>query len=123
MSKITLKKWKQIGRICGYDGTRTASVWSKDADRLRRACSYGLWRSIGKSAGYNNVSQENPADAEGIIKQVLYQVYYLRTIPLDAMIDNIENPEIKSFLESIKGLNIEQAKGKYQETFGKPLQY
>jgi hypothetical protein len=46
VSRITKKKWKQIGRICGYDGTRTASVWSEDADRLRRACPYELWKKM-----------------------------------------------------------------------------
>lgn len=46
MAKMTLKKWKEIGRICGYDGTRTAATWSKDADRLRKACPYELWKKM-----------------------------------------------------------------------------
>lgn len=49
MAEMTLKKWKQIGSICGYDGTRTASVWSKDADRLRKACPYKLWKKMAQS--------------------------------------------------------------------------
>jgi hypothetical protein len=43
---MTRDKWKRIGRICGYDGTRTASVWSEDAQRLREACPYELWKRI-----------------------------------------------------------------------------
>jgi hypothetical protein len=70
MSKMTHKKWKQIGRICGYDGTRTASVWSEDADRLRKACPYETWKRIGKTvkiAGglYGDVIDEIEVDFSG----------------------------------------------------------
>ena len=44
--KMTLAKWKEIGRICGYDGTKEATTSSKDADRLRKACSYEMWKKL-----------------------------------------------------------------------------
>jgi len=49
---MTLAKWKQIGKICGYDGTRTASTWGEEADRLRKSCSYKLWKKIAQAFGY-----------------------------------------------------------------------
>lgn len=47
MKKMTYRKWRRIGSICGYDGTRTASSEGKDANRLKEACPYETWKKIG----------------------------------------------------------------------------
>jgi len=68
MAMMTLKKWKRIGRICGYDGTRTASVWSKDADRLRKACSYELWKKMAQNNGWSSPFSDVDNDIPSILR-------------------------------------------------------
>jgi len=58
MAKMTLAKWKKIGRICGYDGTKSASVWNEKADKMRKACSYEMWKKIAQSNGYGSDGDE-----------------------------------------------------------------
>jgi hypothetical protein len=91
MSKMTLKKWKQIGRICGYDGTRTASVWSENADRLRKACSYEMWKKIAANVVYKYASEKRDSPDD-----------IARNISNNYDMDNIEQDELKSIYEEIK---------------------
>jgi len=64
MAKMTLKKWKQIGKICGYDGTKSASVWSEKADKMRKACPYETWK---KMAGMFKGAIDSVTRPEGMI--------------------------------------------------------
>jgi hypothetical protein len=66
MSKITLEKWKQIGRICGYDGNKSASVWSEKANKLRKSCSYEMWKKIAQSHGYHPYDMNSGPSQEAI---------------------------------------------------------
>ena len=67
---MTLAKWKEIGRICGYDGTRTASVWSEVADRLRKACPYGLWMRLANVVRANEFEATVESDS-GIADELI----------------------------------------------------
>lgn len=77
---MTYDKWEEIGKICGYTGTKTASSKTKAADRLREACPYELWDRMGTSFGFSvTAGGRTSKDRKKIIKKCVSAGWRLRS--------------------------------------------